>query len=104
MQAYRDGQPKGIEACTYGIGKIMSEQWLKCQVFKGMFSDEKAVLYRFGQLNVSVFVPKDCVEVDAEPEGRVKVRVFERDGTVWAVFPNSQSAVAAVNNADLVPA
>jgi len=85
-------------------GTTMSEKWLKCQVFKGMFSDELAILYSFGGSKVSVFVQKDLVFVDSDQEGRVRVRVFERGGVSWAILPSAQSAVVPINDADLVPA
>lgn len=82
----------------------MWEQWLRCQILKGMFSDELAIIFRpRGATNpTSVFVPKDLVWGDVNQEGKVKVRVFRQGDTSWAVLPTAQQMVIPVDEGDLV--
>jgi hypothetical protein len=77
----------------------MSEGWLKCQVSKGMFSDELTVKY--GDKD-SVFVHKSQIRGGAEKQGQVRVYYFRSNGTTWAVLPSEAQAVVAVEEGDLV--
>ena len=94
-------------------GKVpnMVQQWLRCRVVKGMFSDELAITYppRGATSVTSVFVPRDMVhsEVDKEGkdgEGKVKVMVFREDNSAWAVLPSDQQQVIPIDESDLTPA
>lgn len=78
----------------------MFEKWLKCNVFKGMFSDELAVQYR----SVSFFVPKDQVNIQENQNGKVKVLVFRDGETSWAILPSENRSIILVDEADLVVA
>jgi hypothetical protein len=82
----------------------MSEKWLRCRVYKGMFSDELAIRYvsRDGNCPVAVFVPKGLVEGKIDEEGRVKVTAFHQGNSAWAVLPSDQQLVIPVDDADLV--
>jgi hypothetical protein len=85
-------------------GKSMIEQWLLCEIFKGMFSDELAIKYLpVGSTNpVSVFVPKNLVEGDINlGKGKVLVSVFSRGENKWAVLPSSQRTEIPVKDSDL---
>ena len=82
----------------------MSERWLRCTVLKGMFSDERAVLYSKNGSEFSFFVPTDRVLGDVDREGKVRVRVFSDDGGWWAVMPNENQTIIPVSEADLTPA
>lgn len=75
-------------------------RWLKCQVTKGMFSDELTVTVctRSGE-KVAVFVPKDAAEVR---EGRVKVRVAEQAGGSIALLPDEHQSIVEVHRSDLM--
>jgi len=77
-------------------------KWLKCEITKGMFSDEYTVIVRTrsGE-TVSVFVPKDAAE---EHPGRVKVRVAECEGRSIAWLPDEHQSVVDVEASDLQPA
>jgi hypothetical protein len=89
----------------FNPGKAMIEQWLNCDIFKGMFSDELAIKYLpLGSTNpVSVFVPKDMVRGElSEGRGRVLVTVFVRGEYKWAVLPSSQRMEIPVKDSDLV--
>lgn len=80
----------------------MFDRWLKCDVFRGMFSDEFAVVVSTsGGECVSAFVPSDRVEGKAEQAGRVRVRVFEETGRSWAVLPNESQTIIAVEPSEL---
>jgi len=85
-------------------GPTMNEMWLRCLLYKGMFSDEMAIKYSFHGKEISVFVPKQMVNGEPDQQGTVKVKVFEEGGTRWAVLPNSQSAVVPIEDEDLIPA
>ena len=78
----------------------MSEEWLRCVVQKGMFSDEQLVLIvtATGE-SVAFFVPKDQIR-----ENRVRVRSFSENSRRWAVVPNENQSIVAVEDSELVPA
>lgn len=82
------------------------EQWLRCKIVKGMFSDELGVTLRGkGTANeTSVFVPKDQVNGMIDQPGKVKVTVFRQGDTMLAVLPSAEKTVVAVEDADLVSA
>lgn len=82
----------------------MWEQWLRCQILKGMFSDELAITYkpRGSTVPTSVFVPKELVSGDINHEGKVKVTVFRQGDTSWAILPSAQKMVIPINDADLI--
>jgi hypothetical protein len=86
-------------------GKVqnMWEQWLRCRVVKGMFSDELAITYqpRGATSATSVFVPKDLVLGEIDNEGKVKVMVFRQENIAWAVLPSAQQTVIPIDEADL---
>jgi hypothetical protein len=83
---------------------------LRCQVNKGMFSDELAVTYQAREgLKKSVFVPTRYVlqhsgtAPSGEPhEGEVEVDVFEKNGAWWAVLPNDRKDIVWIDQKDLV--
>jgi hypothetical protein len=82
----------------------MTESLLKCQIFKGMFSDELAINVNSLAGEVSVFVPKELVHGEAGAPGTVRVRVFRDDFHAWAVLPNDSQTAVAVNESDLLAA
>jgi hypothetical protein len=85
-------------------GKNMNEQWLRCQLLKGMFSDEVAIKCMVRGKEFSVFVPKDFVSGEVDQEGKVRVMVFQLAGTSWAVLPSAQKSIIPINDHDLVSA
>ena len=83
----------------------MSERWLRCDVRKGMFSDEKVVVIKTTTGDVvSFFVPAERVNGNIDHEGQVKVRFFREDSRAWAVVPNENQTVVAVDESQLVSA
>ena len=83
----------------------MADQWLKCNVFKGMFSDELAVKVRQTEGGFAAFfVPKSLVEGSIDHEGKVRVRVFHEGPTAWAVIPAENAPTIPVEEADLLAA
>ena len=87
---------------TQKPGKNMSEQWLRCHLLKGMFSDEVAIKLTSGGKDFSVFVPREFVRGQVDQIGEVKVMVFHQGGARWAVLPTAQRAIVQINEADLV--
>lgn len=90
--------------------EAMTHGWLKCQLFKGMFSDEVAVLYPPTSGTCapsSFFVPKEEVEGTAggsgSTAGRVSVRFFREGSTVWAILPAESQPVIQIDERDLTP-
>jgi hypothetical protein len=77
-------------------------KWLKCKIFKGMFSDEFTVIVRTrsGE-DVAVFVPKDYAQ---ESKSRVKVKVSEESGHAIAVLPDASQSEVDVDASELMPA
>ena len=80
----------------------MTDSKLKCQIFKGMCSDELAVRVHAIAGEVSFFVPRDSVQGDVETQGTVRVRVFKENGHAWAQLPDETQTTIAVDEAQLV--
>jgi hypothetical protein len=77
--------------------------WLECRVDQGMFSDEFAVTYpSTGPWQKSVFVEKQAVELQG-PNGiaRVRVRLFQQDGQLYAVLPSPNGDIVHVRDGDV---
>ena len=79
-----------------------TDRWLTCRVDKGMFSDELAVTYpATGEVLVSVFVPADAVRGQQGGLGKVRVNIFRRGDTTFAILPTEYSESVAITEADL---
>jgi len=79
-----------------------TEQWLDCQLEKGMFSDEIAVTYpAIGDVKKSVFVPRSSVKGTAGERGKVRVLIVRRGSKTLAVLPNSHKDIVEVVEGDL---
>lgn len=80
----------------------MAQQWLKCNVSEGMFSNERVIAFNMrGNGSLEEFVPADKVEGQGK-DGRVKVRVITRDDGQWAVLPTPYSETVPVELTQLV--
>ncbi len=79
------------------------EAWLKCQLHKGMFSDELAVTFPpHGALQKSVFVSQS--DVDGEPGtiGKVRVQVVSKEGgQIFAVLPSANRDIVTIKPEDI---
>ena len=88
-----------------GVADSGASHWLRCQLNRGMFSDEAAVTYPAeGRTICSVFVPLSDVrgEPEASSVGAVRVNVLRLDEkTLAAILPTSDRAVVAVQENDL---
>jgi hypothetical protein len=74
-------------------------KWLKCEISKGMFSDEVTVKVQdAGGEPVAVFVPKNQVRVD---QPTVSVRMYEGYGKTFAILPDERHTAVAVTSSDL---
>ena len=63
-----------------------NEQWIDCQVFPGMFSDERAV--QVGK--DSYFVDANVVRSGRDHAGKLRVIVVEgAGGKKWAILPTN---------------
>jgi hypothetical protein len=80
----------------------MGERYLRCKVYKGMFSDERAIEYPAYGEKLSVFVPRTKVIEESGGLGKVAVFAFEANGTLWAVLPSAQPETIPVKANDLV--
>lgn len=77
-------------------------KWLRCEVSKGMFSDERVVAVRTrNEGQREFFVPQDEVREDT-PAVRVKAYVY--DGGLWALIPTCQPEPVPIHDSDLLPA
>lgn len=83
----------------------MSDMWLRCSVFQGVFSDEVAVAIspKEGD-SVAFVVARSQVVGNPDQAGKVRVRLFRQGESVWAELPTENRTVIPVNEADLVPA
>lgn len=81
----------------------MGAAWLKCQLKKGMFSNEFVVCYPpTGSCVASSFVPKEFVKGRAGKPGKVRVLSrFERGEGVWVTLPTEDQLVIKVHAADV---
>ena len=76
---------------------------LKCKVLKGMFSDERAIVYRLRNGGTSNdFVPSEKVHGEIDADGSVEVQVFEDGGVTWAVLPTDYRETIPVQTDDLI--
>lgn len=83
----------------------MAERWLRCEVRKGMFSDEMVVVIKVQSGEVaSFFVPRESVLGNENQEGRVKVRTFKEKSGALAIVPNESQTVVAVDESQFVNA
>ncbi len=83
----------------------MADRWLRCEIRKGMFSDEMVVVIKVvsGE-SASFFVPREWVMGNEGQEGRVKVRAFKEDSRAWAIVPNESQTILAVDESQFVNA
>lgn len=79
----------------------MSEKWLRCSIFKGMFSNEVAIRCKKTIGSFSTFVPRDVVRGDVDQDGTVKVMVFRKNDTAWAVLPSPDKATIPICESQL---
>lgn len=83
----------------------MTEGWLKCRILKGMFSDERVVVFHLSNgERYSEFVPADKVRGEINSEGTLAVGIYRQDGSSFAELPTNYSDWVAVPNEDLIPA
>ena len=61
------------------------KQWIECQVFPGMFSNERTV--EVGSR--SFFVEEGSLRNVKDEAGEVEVTIIEIEGKEWAVMPTS---------------
>ena len=77
-------------------------RWLRCQLDKGMFSDEMAVTYPpQGKWQKSVFVERQSVLGNAGDIGKVRVSVLRKDDSILAVLPSPEGDIVYVNAEDI---
>jgi hypothetical protein len=81
----------------------VAEQWLKCRVLKGMFSDERVVVVNEQRDRMSFFVPSSKVRGGIDEDGEVQVRVFSAGNTTWAVIPTEDTETIPIDRAELNP-
>lgn len=81
----------------------MSEQWLKCSVSRGMFSDERAVEINSRNGRLSVFVHQRFVH-ETGSIGKLRVGVFESEGIRWAVLPTETRPSIPVEDSEFAAA
>ncbi len=81
----------------------MTQGWLKCHILKGMFSDERVVVFHIinGE-RYSEFVPADQVQGNIGTDGAVSVSIYHKDGTSFAELPTEYRELYAVKDGDLV--
>jgi hypothetical protein len=79
-------------------------KWLTCRIYKGMFSDERAIAYPVdSEKQISVFVPDASIQGQPGEIGKVQVKIARRNGTIFALLPSAEQDVVAVREADLTP-
>lgn len=82
----------------------MTQQWLKCKVSKGLFSDERLITVEIkGNRSVDEFVPADQTR-GGDRDGRVRVSIGTINGVLWAVLPAVYSESVPINPTQLMPA
>ncbi len=83
----------------------MTQGWLKCHILKGMFSDERVVVFHLvnGE-RYSEFVPAEKVRGEINSDGALAVGIYRQDGASFVELPNEYQDLFAVADKDLVPA
>jgi hypothetical protein len=81
----------------------MKDQRLKRRVLKGMFSDERAIVFTMsnGQ-RTSEFVPSSKVIGETDQDRLVRVKAFENGKTVWVVSPTEYRETVPVSPSQTV--
>lgn len=80
----------------------MTQRWLRCKVEKGMFSDERVVLYpATGDATKSAFVPANEVQGEPGKSGTVRVWVGRNQDGVMAFLPTEYRDCVFVQEQDL---
>jgi hypothetical protein len=80
----------------------MGAAWLKCDLKKGMFSNEFVACYPpKGTCASSFFVAKEFVQGGIGKPGRVKVQCAKRGEDFWVVLPTEDQQVIKVQPADV---
>ncbi len=85
----------------------MNDQvWLRCKVYRGIFSDEVVIEIEVpGSGVITGFVPKDSVRVEeGTEEGQVQVDVYTLEDGKWAVLPTTGRDAIPVQESDFVAA
>ena len=82
----------------------MTQGWLKCHILKGMFSDERVVVFHLvdGE-RYSEFVPADKVQGEINTDGTLAVGIYRQNGASFAELPTEYSDLVAVPEEDLIP-
>lgn len=82
----------------------MAENWLRCRVAKGMFSNERVIVVDVkGNGSIEELVPEDSVKEEGE-EGYVSVRVFDGENGPWAELPTTYRRAIPIEEDQLEPA
>jgi hypothetical protein len=79
----------------------MLQRQLKCEVTKGMFSDERAVTFMSRAGEVSVFVPKDVVH-ENNGSSTVNVRAYQLEKAWLAILPTEDALAVYVDENAIV--
>ena len=82
----------------------MSNRWLRCRIFRGMFSDELAIQYPPEGGAPAYFVPRETVRGEHDGIGSVSVRVYCAGPTHWAVLPTEHQQAVRIQEGDLLGA
>ena len=81
---------------------MQTQKWLRCNLDRGMFSNEMAVTYpTSGTARASVFVPTSDVSGNPGELGKVRVTVVTRGGNLLAILSTSYSDSVTVSETDL---
>lgn len=83
---------------------MSKEIFLKCNVFRGMFSDEAVVELPHVRGENTFIVPKSDVCEDSPGHGRLKARLLTRGDERWVILPTDYSASVPANQVELVEA
>jgi hypothetical protein len=76
----------------------MPVKWLRCNVSKGMFSDERVIKISGDR---SFFVHRDQTKEIEGDKGRVRVRVLRKGSAVWAIIPTEDATAIEVKKEEL---
>ena len=81
----------------------MAKGQLKCQVLKGVFSDERTIVLQLWDGDrYSAWVPSSEVTGEIDHEGAVNVDVYRDQEATWAVLPTEYRDMVAVKAEDVV--
>lgn len=83
---------------------MSKEVFVKCRLYRGMFSDESVVEFPRVSGENTFIVPKAKVSEESPGHGRLKAKLLTRGDERWVILPTDYSDSVPASQVDLVEA